>query len=106
MLQYPSTPGTPTLARVCEEEILDASFGQVVPVREIPSGKGRPSPRSSSKATERFGERSDRAEAEAEEEEAEEENHVPATGQGCYSFKMSLLQRAAQTFAKRSVRDK
>ena len=36
--------------------------------------------RSSSEATERPGERSDRAEAEAEEEEAEEENYVPATG--------------------------
>ena len=52
--------------------------------------------RSSSEATERPGERSDRAEAEAEEEEAEEENCVPATGQGCYSFETSLLQRAAQ----------
>ena len=91
-----------------EDAIADpglADQAKLVPVREIPSGKG-PSPRSSSEATERPGKRSDRAEAEAEEEEAEEENYVPATGQGCYSFEMSLLQRAAQTFAKCSVIDK
>ena len=85
--------------------VADQAAAKLVPLREIPSGKG-PSPRSSSEATERPGKRSDRAEAEAEEEEAEEENYVPATGQGCYSFEMSLLQRAAQTFAKRSVIDK
>ena len=38
-------------------------------------------------------------------ETTEEESYVPATGQGCFSFEMSLLQRAAQTFAKRSVAD-
>ena len=41
----------------------------------------------------------------ADEETTEEESYVPATGQGCFSFEMSLLQRAAQTFAKRSVAD-
>ena len=30
--QYPPIPGTPTLARACEEGILDASFGQGLPV--------------------------------------------------------------------------
>ena len=45
------------------------------------------------------------AEEPAEEETAEEESYVPATGQGCFSFEMSLLQRAAQTFAKRTVAD-
>ena len=75
-----------------------------VPAREIPLDKG-PSPRSSSEATECPDTRADRAEADADEEETEEESYVPATGQGCYSFEMSLLQRAAQTFAKRSVTD-
>ena len=41
----------------------------------------------------------------AEKETTEEESYAPATGQGCFSFEMSLLQRAAQTFAKRSVAD-
>ena len=72
--------------------------------RETPVDKG-PSPRSSGDATERPGARTDRAEANAEEETTEEESYVPATGQGCLSFEMSLLQRAAQTFAKRSVAD-
>ena len=48
----------------------------------------------------------DKEAEEAEEEEAEEETYLPATGQGCYSFHMSLLQRAAQTFSKRSLDDK
>ena len=48
----------------------------------------------------------DKEAEEAEEEEAEEETYLPATGQGCYSFQMSLLQRAAQTFLKRSLGDK
>ena len=72
--------------------------------RETPVDKG-PSPRSSGDATERPGARTDRAEANADEETTEEESYVPATGQGCFSFEMSLLQRAAQTFAKRSVAD-
>ena len=42
----------------------------------------------------------------ADEEETEEETYLPATRQGCYSFQMSLLQRAAQTFSKRSLADK
>ena len=42
----------------------------------------------------------------ADEEEAEEETYLTATGQGCYSFHISLLQRAAQTFSKRSLADK
>ena len=70
-----------------------------------PVDKG-PSPKSSNENAERPDKRADRAEAEADEEETEEESYVPATGQGCYSFEMSLLQRAAQTFAKRSVADK
>ena len=70
--------------------------------RETPVDKG-PSPRSSGEATERPGARTHRAEANAGEETTEEESYVPATGQGCFSFEMSLLQRAAQTFAKRSV---
>ena len=74
------------------------------PAKESPSDKG-PSPKSSSDATERPDTRANRAEADADEEAAEEESYVPATGQGCYSFEMSLLQRAAQTFAKRSVAD-
>ena len=74
------------------------------PAREIPSDKG-PCPRSSSEATERPDKGADRSEADADEDEAEEETYVPATGQGCYSFEMSLLQRAAQTFSKRSVTD-
>ena len=49
--------------------------------------------------------RTDRAEDNAEEETIEEESYVPATGEGCLSFEKSLLQRAAQTFAKRSVTD-
>ena len=72
--------------------------------RETLVDKG-PSPRSSGDATERPSARTDRAEANAEEETTEEESYVPATGQGCFSFEMSLLQRAAQTFAKRSVAD-
>ena len=64
-----------------------------------------PSPRSSSDATERAGARTDRAEANADEETTEEESYVPVSGQGCFSFEMSLLQRAAQTFAKRWVAD-
>ena len=28
--QYPPIPATPTLARACEERMLDASFGQIV----------------------------------------------------------------------------
>ena len=72
--------------------------------REIPSDKG-PSPGSSSEAVEHPEKGVDRSEADADEDEAEEETYIPATGQGCYSFEMSLLQRAAQTFSKRSVTD-
>ena len=76
-----------------------------VPAREAPIDKGH-CPQRSSEATEGQNTRAERAKADADEEEAEEESYVPATGQGCYSFEMSLLQRAAQTFAKRSVADK
>ena len=76
-----------------------------VSASETPVDKG-PSPKSSNENAERPDKRADRAEAEADEEETEEESYVPATGQGCYSFELSLLQRAAQTFAKRSVADK
>ena len=48
----------------------------------------------------------DKEAEEAEEEETEEETYLPAMGQGCYSFHRSLLQRAAQTFSKRSLDDK
>ena len=74
------------------------------PTRDNPLDKA-PSPRSSGDATKNFGARTDRAEANADEDSTEEESYVPATGQGCFSFEMSLLQRAAQTFAKRSVAD-
>ena len=74
------------------------------PARETPVDKG-PSPRSSGNATKSPGARTDRAEENTDEETTEEESYVPATGQGCFSFEMSLLQRAAQTFAKRSVAD-
>ena len=74
------------------------------PARETPVDKG-PSPRSSGDATKSPDARTDRAEENADEETTEEESYVPATGQGCFSFDMSLLQRAAQTFAKRSVAD-
>ena len=59
----------------------------------------------SGNGTNRTEARTGGAEEPAEEETAEEESYVPATGQGCFSFEMSLLQRAAQTFAKRSVAD-
>ena len=72
--------------------------------REIPDNEG-PSPMSSGDATTCPDARTDRAEDNAEEETTEEESYVPATGEGCFSFEMSLLQRAAQTFAKRSVTD-
>ena len=113
--QYPPIPKTPILAKACEEGMLDASFGQIVSFAfffqtsfrvEVPlwhkleDGKADPvdkgpSPRSSGDATERPDARTDRAEANADEETAEEESCVPATGQGCFSFEMSLLQRAA-----------
>ena len=74
------------------------------PARKSPTDKG-PSTRSSGKGTKSPDARTEGAEETADEETAEEESYVPATGQGCFSFEMSLLQRAAQTFAKRSVAD-
>ena len=74
------------------------------PARETPADKG-PNPRSSGNATKCPDARTDCGEETADEERTEEESYVPATGQGCFSFEMSLLQRAAQTFAKRSVAD-
>ena len=66
-----------------------------------------PSPISSSEAAADPAEGADQAAEEADEEGTEEEEaYLPATGQGCYSFQMSLLQRAAQTFSKRSLADK
>ena len=65
-----------------------------------------PSPFSSSEAVAHPKQGTDQTDGDADEEEAEEETYVPATGQGCYSFEMSLLQRAAQTFSKRTVADK
>ena len=73
--------------------------------REVLPDNG-PSPVSSSEAVEHPEQGADQPEADADDEEAEEETYVPATGQGCYSFEMSLLQRAAQTFSKRTVADK
>ena len=74
------------------------------PARESPTDKG-PSSTCSSNGTNSPEARTGGAEEPAEEETAEEESYVPATKQGCFSFEMSLLQRAAQTFAKRSVAD-
>ena len=65
-----------------------------------------PSPISSSEAVADPVQGADQAADDADEEETEEETYLPATGQGCYSFQMSLLQRAAQTFSKRSLADK
>ena len=65
-----------------------------------------PSPVSNSEAVELPEQGTDQTDEDADDEEAEEETYVPATGQGCYSFEMSLLQRAAQTFSKRTVADK
>ena len=48
----------------------------------------------------------DQSAEDADEEETEEEVYLPATGQGCYSLQISLLQRATQTFSKRSLADK
>ena len=70
------------------------------PARESPADKG-PSSRSSGNDTKSPDARTEGA----DEETAQQESYVPATGQGCFSFEMSLLQRAAQTFAKRSVAD-
>ena len=72
--------------------------------RESPTDKG-PRSRCSGTGTKSPDTRTEGAEEPADEETAEEESYVPATGQGCFSFEMSLLQRAAQTFAKRSVAD-
>ena len=74
------------------------------PARESPTDKG-PSSRSCGNVTKSPDARTEGAEETADEETAEEESYVPATGQGCFSFEMSLLQRAAPTFAKRSVAD-
>ena len=50
-----------------------------------------PSPVSSSDAIADPLLSADKEAEEADEEEAEEETYLPATGQGCYSFQMSLL---------------
>ena len=42
----------------------------------------------------------------AEEEEIEDDTYLTVTGQGCFSFHRSLLQRAAQTYSKRIVSHK
>ena len=65
-----------------------------------------PSPASSSDAIVGPLQGADKEAEDADEEEAEEETYLTATGQGCYSFQISLLQRAAQTFSKRSLADK
>ena len=116
-----------------EEGILDASFGQIISfasfhqtsvrvevplansrmgwltaprrrtARETPVDKG-PSPRSGSNATERPVARTDGAEANADEETTEEESYTQPLGKDASPL-MSLQQRAAQTFSKRSVAD-
>ena len=60
--------------------------------REVLPDNG-PSPVSSSEAVEHPEQGADQPEADADDEEAEEETYVLATGQGCCSFEMSLLQR-------------
>ena len=82
----------------------DQAAPNYCPARESPTDKGSRS-KCSGNGTKSPEARTGGAEEPAEEETAEEESYVPATGQGCFSFEMSLLQRAAQTFAKRSVAD-
>ena len=89
---------------IADPPLNDQTAPNHSPARETPADKG-PSPRSSGNATKSPDARTESAEETADEEAAEEESYVPATGQGCFSFEMSLLQRAAQTFAKRSVAD-
>ena len=68
------------------------------PARESPTDKG-PSSRSSGNDTKSPDARTEGAEETADEETAEEESYVPATGQGCFSFEMNLLQRAKEKLA-------
>ena len=65
-----------------------------------------PSPITSSEAVITPLQGADQDAEDAEKEETEEETHLPAAEQGCYSFQMSLLQRAAQTYSKRCLADK
>ena len=65
-----------------------------------------PSPISCSEVAVDPAQGTDQAAEDTDEEETEEEAYLPATGQGCYFFQISLLQRAAQTFSKRSLADK
>ena len=89
---------------IVNPELVSLATTQGAATKKTPLDRG-PSPKSSSDVTERLDVRASCAEVDADEETAEEESYVPATGQGCYSFEMSLLQRAAQTFAKRSEAD-
>ena len=82
----------------------DQAAPNYCPAKESPKDKG-PSSGRGGNGTKSPEARTEGAEEPADEETAEEESYVPATGQGCFSFEMSLLQRAAQTFAKRSVAD-
>ena len=86
---------------IVNPEPISLATIQGAAAKKTPLDRG-PSPKSSSDATERPDARASCTEVDPDEETAEEESYVPATGQGCYFFEMSLLQRAAQTFAKRS----
>ena len=81
---------------IADPPLDDQTAPRHSPARETPTDKG-PSPRSSGNAPKSPDARTDCADETADEETTEEESYVPATGQGCFSFEMSLLQRAAQT---------
>ena len=77
---------------IADPPLDDQTAPRHSPARETPADKG-PSPRSSGNATKSPDARTDRAEENADEETTEEGRYVPATGEGCFSFEMSLLQR-------------
>ena len=46
------------------------------------------------------------ADPEGDEEEVEDDAYVPPDGQGCFSFRQSLLLRAKDTYSARSIGNK
>ena len=116
-------PDTPSLAVAYEQGLLDGNLGQMVSfqstykstlrievpvwpdVRQavLPPTQTKP-PLTKQEDDSGALDRANKVEEETE--EVEDDKYVPPDGQGCFSFRQSLLLRAKDTYAARSIGNK
>ena len=82
-----------------EDQLMTAPLPMAQPV--VPKSEQSPGPCNNMLAAANTA-----PDQEVEEEDTEDETYLAPTGQGCFSFQRGLLQRAAQTYSKRSVGNK